>query len=589
VTKTARVPRAHRLSGVDTGRLVAIVLVVAQHISGPLAQAGDAAPPSVWLFGLTVQSIARFSVPLFVMLSGALMLRPSDESAADFYVRRFHRVALPALVWILIYYAFTYLYLGHTFQADEVVLGLLRGRPYNHLYFIYLILGLYAFTPILRTAIRSLTVAQFNLLVGLTVGWVMVDTAIRAAVGLTWTNSALTWSVAFIGYYLLGYRLLGKRLSRGETWAAIGLWLLAAAATIALLVVVDGTPFERYSAVLSSVFSPFVFVMAAASFVLMPPLEWWIRERSARLGRALPLLAGLTFGVYLMHEIFVAALYREYGLSVALEAPILWTVLSTLGVTAVSFFLVWALSLSRVTSWLFGMRLRRRGRDGEPDNSKPEPELVDPKGSSPHELAPVVPAHQGLSATQWYWVLGATLIMLAPVVVVVASLQWEKSLPVAKVVVFKQGSTSFGTPVPPAQSRPAAAVDRDDDSDDPASAPGFCSLGLRGELIVEMQGGIVDGPDDDLLVVEKTWGVSKVAERARVSVSDDMKTWVYVGAADNAAASETSPNTENRFDLGAVGLSSARYVRLVDATVPSGTENVNGLDVSLITALHPSE
>lgn len=581
-----RDPFGRRLSGLDMGRVVAIVLVISQHISGPLSQARDTAPPIVWLTGLVVQSVARFSVPLFVMISGALMLRSSNESVAEFYTRRFHRIAVPALAWILIYYALTYTYLGYTFRSREVVIGLLRGLPYNHLYFIYAIVGLYALTPILRVTVRSLTRSQLNLFVGLAIGWAILDLVLRVEAGLRWTNSAVTWSIVFLGYYLLGHRLFGLRLSCRGAWLAAFSWLLAAVASIVMLVLVVGTPFEKYSFVLSNVYSPFVVVMAASAFMLLPRLEVWFLRRFVRMGKALPTLATLTFGVYLLHEVFVAALYKEYAMTIATDSPILWMIVTVLGVGVLSFILVWILSFSRVTSWLFGLDIRPRA-SVEPAGDPLEPAPAILEDFSRTQTSDTDPIQTGSGFFRWY-VAGATLLMLLPVAVVVMSTQKENSLPQAKVVLFKQGGTSLGLPVPPWQSRPTAAVERYDDSNEESVTPSFCSLGLGGELIVEMAGGMVDGAGDDLLVVEKTWGAPTVVERARVYVGDDLKNWRYLGMADNALATETSPDAENRFDIGAAGISSARYVRLVDATIPSGSENVNGFDVSLITALHPA-
>jgi len=583
-TQASRTPR---VSGLDIGRILAIVLVVAQHLAGPLAQARGTTSTSVWLLGLAVQCVARFSVPLFIMISGALMLRPSDESVSEFYTRRFHRVAVPAVLWILIYYVLTYTYLGRTFRTPEVVIGLLRGLPYNHLYFIYAILGLYVLTPLLRAVIRSLTPSQFDWFVGLAVVGVSLDMTIRVAVGLPWTHSALTWSIAFLGYYLLGYRLLGQRVSNREARLAVGLWLAGAAASLGLLVVISGTVVERFSALLANVFSPLVVLMAASAFLLLPRLESWVSTHFRPLGRALPALASLTFGVYLLHEVFVAVLYKQYGMTAASQAPALWLAGTTIGVSALSFLLVWMLSLSRMTSWIFGVDVRKRLRTSEPAAGALEEPLAN-EPMAPDSGAADSSAPRSAAIRRPYAVVAAICFMLVPVAVIAVASYRENSLPQAKVVRFEQGSTSLGVPVPPLQSRPEAAVDKYDDSDEPSDSPGFCTLGLRGELILEMVGGVANGPGADLSIHEKTWGGPPIAEAAHVYVSDDMKRWRYLGVADNSGATETSPTTESRFDLGPRGVSSARYVRLVDATTPSGDENTNGFDVSLVTALHPA-
>ena len=52
------------------------------------------------------QSFGRLGVPLFIMLTGALLLSPSktNEDLGTFFKKRFSRIGLPCLFWGVIYF-----------------------------------------------------------------------------------------------------------------------------------------------------------------------------------------------------------------------------------------------------------------------------------------------------------------------------------------------------------------------------------------------------------------------------------------------------------------------------------------------------
>ncbi len=343
-----------RIIGLDTGRIVGIVLVIIQHLSGPLAGLRAEAASGAWLLGLSAQSFARFSVPLFVMISGALLLRPSTESASGFLGRRVRRVAVPLAVWSLVYFLFSYTYLGRVFRFNEVKIALLRGLPYNHLYFLYAILGLYLITPILRDALGALSVSQTRWLTGVALGGVSLDILIRVFTGLPFAHSALTWSVAFFGYYLLGRCLVGIELSARAAWVVAGVWLLSALFSILLSAGLTNSPIAALNGYFANIFSPFVMVMAASAFVLLPRLEMVLTDRFPAFLGVAPKLASMTFGVYLVHELFVGMLYHEYGTIIAAQAPWIWMVVTTVLVSGASLLVVWIISSVRFTRWIVG-------------------------------------------------------------------------------------------------------------------------------------------------------------------------------------------------------------------------------------------
>ena len=89
-------PASHRLLWADIMRISAITFVVMIHTFSLSTEHSFANIASVVLFLL-----AKTGVPLFVMVSGALLI-PKHETPAVFFRKRIRRVLLPWIVWTVI-------------------------------------------------------------------------------------------------------------------------------------------------------------------------------------------------------------------------------------------------------------------------------------------------------------------------------------------------------------------------------------------------------------------------------------------------------------------------------------------------------
>ena len=89
---------------------------------------------------------------LFILLSGALLLG-KEESAGTFYRKRSRRIFPPFLFWSLVVFALTCVVSGpipwKTVVPDFLRQFLTRG-VHGTYWFVYMIVGLYLVTPLLR-------------------------------------------------------------------------------------------------------------------------------------------------------------------------------------------------------------------------------------------------------------------------------------------------------------------------------------------------------------------------------------------------------------------------------------------------------
>lgn len=150
---------------------------------------------------LSYVSIGRLGVPLFFMLSGALLIN-KEYTLGSFFKKRFTRVLVPAIFWLIIISIINQIFLGNG-NVDLNYIIAHAAFPW----FVYAILGIYLFIPILNSFIKEYgnKGAGFFILV-----WLIFIIGNN----LNYTNEGFNLIFdsfgVYIGYPVLGYYLANK-------------------------------------------------------------------------------------------------------------------------------------------------------------------------------------------------------------------------------------------------------------------------------------------------------------------------------------------------------------------------------------------
>jgi surface polysaccharide O-acyltransferase-like enzyme len=196
---------------VDLIRTVAIILVILLHASiEPNPSLSQMSPEGVqlWWVSNIYNSISRVAVPLFVMLTGALLLQPTktNESLSVFFKKRWNRIAIPVLFWGAIFFLYDFFVKGQELTFTHVLQGVLAG-PYVHFWYVYLLVGLYIITPLIRVLVAH---ADWSLIKYFLVIWFVgtgifslltLDTSIRPQA--VWFEDNVFILTGIIGYFVL--------------------------------------------------------------------------------------------------------------------------------------------------------------------------------------------------------------------------------------------------------------------------------------------------------------------------------------------------------------------------------------------------
>lgn len=214
-------------------RIVAAFFVIFNHLEEDaffLYTQCRAGSPAFWVY-LLFSVFSKVSVPLFFMISGALLLNNETETLGQLWKKRVPRVAIPLVVFSLAYY-FASVYAGGTpFRLGAFLTVLYSANWMYHLWYLYAYLAFLICLPFLRAMARNLSDKHFAYMIAVALffngilpcaeyllgqGTASINTDLRPA----WL---LTSSVLYpcIGYFL--QHRLSDRLSKKRIlllWAA---------------------------------------------------------------------------------------------------------------------------------------------------------------------------------------------------------------------------------------------------------------------------------------------------------------------------------------------------------------------------------
>lgn len=307
-----------RALNVDLIRTVAMGGVILLHAAGQWAitsqEMNQLTPMGItgWVVVDIYQTLGVLAVPLFLMLTGALLLQPEkrNESLSVFFKKRWARIGLPFFFWAVVYFVWDFLVQKIPFSLGAISQGILNG-VYTQFWYIYVLVGLYLLTPLLRAL---LTNANQTLMKYFIILWVL-GVAIMPFFGLLSPfklNSNVFAIGGYVGFFVLGTYLTTVKLRRSTLWIFILLGVaLTAFGTYALAATIGGTQiyfFQEY-------ISPTIILASVMMFLLLltiqPPS---VKQESnpSKGNKLLKVISKNTLAIFFIHVMVLESFQNGY-------------------------------------------------------------------------------------------------------------------------------------------------------------------------------------------------------------------------------------------------------------------------------------
>jgi surface polysaccharide O-acyltransferase-like enzyme len=288
----------------DALRVFAALAVVLLHVSASLVTTNGETRGLDWWLGNIGDGLMRWCVPVFVMITGSLMLaKPATESLLRFYRRRLHRVLIPLVVWSLVYILVS-AYSAGKFDAEAIGRSIFTGTVYFHLWYLYMLLGLYLVVPFVQRLVWKCTRRQLGRLTAISLVLSIVYNYILP--GIVGSEPIfLTTFPPYIAYLMAGYYIgsAAKPVIRPKTAAA-----LAVGSGLAIVIftgMLAETLGSRAWGIMYSYHNPLVILMSLCLFSLAKDTLGEGNSDESRSSRLLLRIAPLTLGIYVIHPLFL--------------------------------------------------------------------------------------------------------------------------------------------------------------------------------------------------------------------------------------------------------------------------------------------
>ena len=367
----------------DVVRFIAMFTVVCCHCTDPFNSYPGKAPNigEIKLWGAIYGSVLRPCVPLFVMITGALLL-PVRGDASTFYKKRIPRVFYPFLIWSVLYNLFPWItgllglnpqiildffpYAGEEVmqQSFSVSLEYILMIPFNfsilavHMWYIYLLIGLYLYLPVFSAWVEKASERaklMFLLAWGVTLllpyYYQFVSNYLWGT--CSWNSFGMLYAFAgFNGYLLLGHYLKNLEWSLKKT-LAIGIPMFAVGYAVTFLGFRHITALPEYTDEMLELFFTYCSLNVVMMTIPVFMLAKKVKVNSERMKKALANLTVCGFGIYMIHYFFTGpsvVLMRAINMPIGLQIPV-----AAILAFAVSWGLVWLIyRAGKVAKYIVG-------------------------------------------------------------------------------------------------------------------------------------------------------------------------------------------------------------------------------------------
>ncbi len=252
-------------------------------------------------------SLVRFCVPVFVMISGSFFLDNSREiTLKKLTSKNVLRIAAAFFFWSFIYSIVKY---ATTVNKEAFTFGTWFKSficGHYHLWFMFAICGLYLLTPLLRKITEDKKLTEYFLILSFIfcniVSLLKIIKPISPSVQNISSNFNMQFVSGYAGYFVLGYYLKSTDFSAKKR--AI-IYILGAVGIVSTAVVTSVWSVSKGSSVgsLYGYFSPNVYFAAFSVFVFfkytVSKINW-----SKKSLKIISTLSSLSFGMYLVHDLF---------------------------------------------------------------------------------------------------------------------------------------------------------------------------------------------------------------------------------------------------------------------------------------------
>ena len=260
----------------------------------------------------TIQHCMFWAVPVFMMITGSLMMQKKEITYRTSF-KYFKRIAV-----LLILFGTVFSWMELYFSAHEIslkliwggILNVLKGNTWKHLWYLYMLLGIYLVLPVLN-GMNKMPMKEIGLMTVVILVFNSLLPTFQLECGIAFPIVSI-----YVGYFLMGYLVLKANdcsFMKGKTSIAVAVLL----STFILLVcdrylsIVNG---KKIGVDCSSYVSAFTVLQSVIVFWLLTKKKgyfdkfcsMWLIRRFNR----------CSLGIYIIHMLWINLIIKVFHINI---------------------------------------------------------------------------------------------------------------------------------------------------------------------------------------------------------------------------------------------------------------------------------
>lgn len=298
-----------RINWVDWARFLAIIFVVFCHAIEveywPVRFGEMEVGFASWLFQNIIFTLGRIGVPLFLMITGTLMLG-REYPIKEYFIKTVLPLILTTEIWIVLNFLFVNYSSGLNIKPLLKQMLFLDPAEMVHMWYMPMIIGFYIVIPFLSKAIKDYSIAEIS--VPLAFAFVAffaipIYNDFAGEIITSFPDIHTIINTSFLGGIYAIYLILGFYIGKKNLCSKLPFWLLV---LIGVLSFALNTIFAHYflqhelfhTDVFAWYSSPFILVLCVVLFEL-------VKRFAKKENRFVQYVARVSFGIFLLHNFFL--------------------------------------------------------------------------------------------------------------------------------------------------------------------------------------------------------------------------------------------------------------------------------------------
>lgn len=248
-----------------------------------------------WFLSVIFDGLVRWSVPVFVMISGALFLNKEKEITPRYILtKNISRLLIAYVFWWIFYSVLETAW--HMVFDNTFVFSL---KPHFHLWFLPMLMAVYLLIPILRKISTDKKLTSYYLIIWffyLSGSFIFVKDIPQIS-GLFSINTVVGYS----GYFLLGHYISNNSISEKQSKIIYALGILGLLITISGCIILSVYT-EKSSLKFFEYLSPNIILTSTSLFLFVKEKSKHLSQKSIKF---INYLRKDLFGIYLIHPTYL--------------------------------------------------------------------------------------------------------------------------------------------------------------------------------------------------------------------------------------------------------------------------------------------